>query len=85
MAAHSSILAWEIPMDRGDQRVTVHELQKNRALLRQINLLSLLSQTTNKQKTKVATVDFHGWSTHESHTVIYFTLPFLEKQLFAKC
>ena len=31
MAAHSSILAWEIPMDRGTQWATVHDLQKSRA------------------------------------------------------
>ena len=36
-------------------------------------------------KTKVTKFDFHGWATHESHTVICFTLPLLKKQLFAKC
>jgi len=29
MAAHSSILAWRIPMDRGDWRATVHGVAKN--------------------------------------------------------
>ena len=28
MAPHSSILAWRIPVDRGAQRATVHELQR---------------------------------------------------------
>ena len=28
MATHSSILAWRIPVDRGAQRATVHELQR---------------------------------------------------------
>ena len=28
MAAHSSILAWRLPMDRGTWGATVHELQK---------------------------------------------------------
>ena len=28
MAIHSSILAWRIPMDRGDQRTTVHGVAK---------------------------------------------------------
>ena len=30
MATHSSILAWRIPVDRGAQRATVHELQRVR-------------------------------------------------------
>ena len=29
MATHSSILAWRIPMDRGDWRATVHGVAKN--------------------------------------------------------
>ena len=29
MATHSSILAWRIPMDRGDWQATVHELIKS--------------------------------------------------------
>ena len=29
MAAHSSILAWRIPMDRGAWWVTVHRVAKN--------------------------------------------------------
>ena len=28
MATHSSILAWRIPVDRGAQWATVHELQR---------------------------------------------------------
>ena len=28
MATHSSIRAWRIPVDRGAQRATVHELQR---------------------------------------------------------
>ena len=31
MAAHSSILAWRIPMDRGACRVTVHGVAKSQA------------------------------------------------------
>ena len=29
IATHSSILAWRIPMDRGAQRATVHEIAKS--------------------------------------------------------
>ena len=29
MATHSSILAWRIPMDRGDWRTTVHRVSKS--------------------------------------------------------
>ena len=29
MATHSSILAWRIPMDRGDWQATVHGVAKN--------------------------------------------------------
>ena len=31
MATHSSILAWRIPVDRGDQRTTVHGVAKIQA------------------------------------------------------
>ena len=34
MAAHSSILAWRIPMDRGAQQATVHWIAKNRTQLK---------------------------------------------------
>ena len=30
MATHSSMLAWRIPMDRGDLLATVHGVAKNR-------------------------------------------------------
>ena len=33
MANHSSILAWRIPMDRGDWRATVHEVSQSRTQL----------------------------------------------------
>ena len=33
MTTHSSILAWRIPMDRGDWRVTVHRVTKSRTQL----------------------------------------------------
>ena len=33
MAAHSSILAWRIPMDRGAWRATVHGLAKSQTQL----------------------------------------------------
>ena len=33
MAAHSSILAWRIPMDRGAWQATVHSVIKNRKRL----------------------------------------------------
>ena len=33
MAAHSSILSWRIPMDRGDWRATVHEVEKSQKRL----------------------------------------------------
>ena len=29
MATHSSVLVWEIPMDRGTWRATVHEVTKS--------------------------------------------------------
>jgi len=29
MATHSSILAWRIPMDRGDWQAIVHEVSKS--------------------------------------------------------
>ena len=35
MAIHSSILAWRIPMDRGDQRTTVHGVVNKRCGLYQ--------------------------------------------------
>ena len=33
MATHSSILAWEIPMDRGAWRTTVHGVEKSQTQL----------------------------------------------------
>ena len=33
MATHSSILAWRIPMDRGDWRATVHGVAKSQTQL----------------------------------------------------
>ena len=33
MATHSSILVWEIPMDIGAWRATVHEVTKSQTLL----------------------------------------------------
>ena len=33
MATHSSILAWRIPMDRGDGRATVHGVAKSQTRL----------------------------------------------------
>ena len=33
MATHSSILAWTIPMDRGDWQATVHGVAKSRTQL----------------------------------------------------
>ena len=33
MATYSSILAWEIPVDRGAWRATVHEVAKSRTQL----------------------------------------------------
>ena len=33
MAIHSSILTWRIPMDRGTQQATVHEVAKSQTQL----------------------------------------------------
>ena len=33
LATHSSILAWEIPMDRGDWRATVHRVAKDSGII----------------------------------------------------
>ena len=33
IATHSSILAWEIPMDRGAERATVHGVSKSQTQL----------------------------------------------------
>ena len=37
-AAHSSILAWRIPMDRRAWRATVHRVAKSRTRLKQLRL-----------------------------------------------
>ena len=37
MAAHSSILAWRIPMDREAWRSTVHGVAKNQTRLTQLS------------------------------------------------
>ena len=46
MAAHSSILAWIIPMDRGAWRATVHGVAKSRT---QVTKRST-AQTISKEK-----------------------------------
>ena len=50
MATHSSILAWSIPIDRGDWQATIHRVAKSRTRLKQINTHThtlSLPQTTN--------------------------------------
>ena len=37
MATHSSILAWRIPMEKGDWRATVHRVAKSQTWLKQLN------------------------------------------------
>ena len=41
MAAHSSLLAWRIPMDRGAWRATVHRLSESQILLKQLSMHTL--------------------------------------------
>ena len=38
MATHSSILAWEIPMDRGDWRATGYRVVKTQKRLKPLSL-----------------------------------------------
>ena len=46
MATHSSILAWRIPMDRGDWLATVHAVTKSRTRLRGYTHLVTESRTS---------------------------------------
>ena len=41
MAAHSSLLAWRIPMDRGAWWATVHRLSESQILLKQFSMHTL--------------------------------------------
>ena len=41
MATHSSILAWEIPMDRGAWRATGHEVARESDTTEQLTLATL--------------------------------------------
>ena len=38
MAAHSIILAWRIPMDRGTWQATVHGVEKSQTRLKQLSM-----------------------------------------------
>ena len=37
LAAHSSILAWRVPIDRGAWQATVHRVTKNQTLLKRLS------------------------------------------------
>ena len=39
MATHSSILAWDNPMDRGPRQATVHEVTKSRTGLQKLSVM----------------------------------------------
>jgi len=41
MATHSSILAWIIPMDRGDWQATVHRVTKSQTQLKRLSMHTL--------------------------------------------
>ena len=42
MAAHSSLLAWRIPMDRGAWWATAHRLSESQILLKQLSMHTLV-------------------------------------------
>ena len=54
LAAHTSILAWRIPMDRGAWWTTVHRVTKNLTQLKQLTCTHTVPQEgileTNKEK-----------------------------------
>ena len=53
MVAHSRILAWRIPMDRGAWSGTVHRLTKSWIRLKQLSTQDI--QENNKQQNKITT------------------------------
>ena len=55
MEAHSSILAWRIPMDRGAWQATVHSISKSQTCLK------LLIVHTHTQHTGLGLIPVNVW------------------------